>query len=214
MFAHHHHERVLDVTVHHAERLKDVERFGKNDPYVRLFTDLRHADKGVSTFVAKNQGNNPKWGQTLSLENIKDDAQYLYLDVMDDEKGADEVIGFAAIPLSQVAQHQPPIFAGTFDIYDDKGKAHGTIYLTMRFRHKHEPATTAIHEGTSKRHGTSVVLDDHYKHIKKLVRKEKLDDTGKVAAGVALMAGAAHLLHKHSDDDKKKKEAAKAAREH
>ncbi|KAF9165242.1 hypothetical protein DFQ27_008866 [Actinomortierella ambigua] len=208
-----HHDRILDVTVHHADRLKDVERFGDNDPYVRLFTDLHHPDKGVRTFVAKDQGKNPKWGQTLSLENIKDDAQYLYLDVMDDEKGADEVIGFAAIPLAQIAQLQPPVFAGTFDIYDEKGKAHGTIYLTMRFRRKNEPATTAVHEGSSQRHGISVVMEDHKKHIKKLIRREHLDDTGKVAAGAAMVAGALHLLHKHSDEDKKKKEAAKAARE-
>ncbi|KAF9101677.1 hypothetical protein BGX29_005348 [Mortierella sp. GBA35] len=194
----------LKITVHDASRLEDVERFGKNDPYAQVSLDLKTFQK---TKTVNNAGKQVTWNQTLTIDNFDPQAHpELYVEVLDSETLADEVIGFAAIPLSQVISAQGHAIRGRFELFNDDAKQKGEIVLTIAVvaAGQAEPHHTA---GTEVR-GTSHVVSAHQARIKALERKEAASDAASLAAAGALAMGAKAIL------DGNKRAAAAAATAH
>ncbi|KAG0267305.1 hypothetical protein DFQ27_008865 [Actinomortierella ambigua] len=195
--------KTLDVHVHSASGLKDVERHGKNDPFVRFYMGVHHDHKdSVKTFAAHNAGVNPVWNQTVHIENLSPDAHVLYLEIMDrDRGGVDDPIAFAAISLSQVENLDGP-FSGSFTVYDIEGNPHGSIDLTLRIRSKDEPSLDRDSCAELTRvQGKSLIIPEHKKHMRHLKFKDQLDNVAKLGIGAGLAGMAASLLGR--DDDGK-----------
>ncbi|KAF9973325.1 hypothetical protein BGZ73_003437 [Actinomortierella ambigua] len=188
--------KTLDLHVHSASGLKDVERHGKNDPFVRFYMGINHDHKdSVKTFAAQNAGVNPVWEQTLHIENLSPDAHVLYLEIMDrDRGGVDDPIAFAAISLSQIENLDGP-FSGSFTVYDLEGQPHGTIDLTLRVRNSDEPSLDRENcAGLNRVQGKSLIIPEHRKHMRHLKFKDQLDNVAKLGIGVGLASVAASLL--------------------
>ncbi|KAF9165241.1 hypothetical protein DFQ26_000399 [Actinomortierella ambigua] len=187
-------EKFLDITVFRAIKLEDVDKFGGNDPYVFVFTDIDEPKIGAKTHVSK-EGKNPKWNQQLHLENLTDRTQYVYLEVMDDETGTDEPIAFAAVPLSQIRDAPGDRLQGEFNLFNKDGQAKGKIVLGLRLRN---PSDLPIEEEEGALvEGVSQVVGKHQERFKKMVFKENLEDGGKaVLTGLALLGAGAKLFAK------------------
>ncbi|GJJ72011.1 hypothetical protein EMPS_04368 [Entomortierella parvispora] len=204
---HRHHDGSLEVTIHSAHGLDDVERFGKNDAYTRISLDFKHDKSFEKTFVHKNGGENPVWNQTLTLKDLKPEYHDLYLEILDDETTVDAPIAFAAIPLNQVFESPNNTFSGKFDVYTPSGKTKGEINLTIRALQPDESAQGQVSYDGSDRKGISRIDEAHQKRVKSLKNKETAADVGGVAlAGLAAL-GAGYLLTKQDSSEKDKKEA-------
>jgi len=190
----------LKITVHEASKLEDVERFGKNDPYVQVSLNFKDKKSYQKTKTIDNAGKEAAWNQTLTLENYDPQQQpELYVEIFDEETGPDEPIAFAAVPLHQVLSAQGHAIRGRFDLFNDDGKLKGEILLTIVVI---APGQTEGHRPTSEIRGQSQIVTEHLNHIKSLERLEK----GADAAKIALVAGAlfgAKAVHDASKDKKK-----------
>ncbi|KAF9973430.1 Extended synaptotagmin-1 [Actinomortierella ambigua] len=168
--------KILDVTVHRASKLKDVERFGWNDPYVRMFLHHSDPDKAAyRTHTIQNGGRSPVWNSTLTLDYLTEDTKYLFIEILDfEKKRADRLIGFTAIPLQQVRMHNlNHRHTATYDVFDSDGKAHGTISLTLCIRLDDECQQELVKfdEKKHKTKGMSLIEEGHWVRINSLVGK-------------------------------------------
>ncbi|KAF9954057.1 hypothetical protein BGZ72_004947 [Mortierella alpina] len=200
-----HHGSNLEITVHSAHNLDDVEKFGKNDAYVRASFQLKRDNDFEKTIVKK--GSDPEWQQILLLRDLRPEYENLYVEIMDKEAGVDEIIAYCAIPLSQVYSHQDQRLSAMFDLYTPKSAQKGQISLTIRVLPLGQEAGSALtYEGSNKK-GISKLDPEHEKRIKTLKLKETAGDTAQTigAAAAAAAAGAA-LFGKLTGGDKKKTE--------
>jgi hypothetical protein len=87
----------LRVTVLRAANLKSQEKFGKSDPYVRLYVRVLFKDKTKT--ISSNL--NPEWKDHNVFEfDVEDtETQTLILQVKDEDIGTDKELGIAAVPL-------------------------------------------------------------------------------------------------------------------
>ena len=71
---------MLKITVVHAKLTKDVDAFGKQDPYCKI----TYMGTPFKTRVHENGGKNPVWNQTFEIRvgSISDD---LLIEVKDDD---------------------------------------------------------------------------------------------------------------------------------
>ncbi|KAF9931729.1 Serine/threonine-protein phosphatase 2B catalytic subunit alpha [Linnemannia zychae] len=192
----------LKITVHEASDLEDVERFGKNDPYVRVAVDIGKNAHFEKTKVVKNAGKKAAWNETLTIQNFKpQEHPELYVEVMDDETLADEPIGYCAIPLYQVLSAPGHAIRGHFHIFNMKGKEKGEVFLTIAVI---APGAAEAHPTTEIR-GTSHIITAHEHRMKSLKQKESASDGAALAAGIGLAVGAKFLLDQHKGN----KQAAK-----
>ncbi|KAF9122718.1 hypothetical protein BGW39_009549 [Mortierella sp. 14UC] len=202
----------LQVTVHEANHLEDVERFGKNDPYARVALDITNTKNFQKTKTVKNAGKEAAWNQTLTLENFDPQTHpELYLEILDEETTADEPIAFTAIPLHQVLSAQGHAIRGRFDLFTVDGKQKGEILLTIAVV---SPGQTEGHRPTTEIRGTSQIVSAHQHRIKSLKQKESAADGATLAAAAGLAVGAKFLLDQHKGAKKAEhdeQEAAKAA---
>ncbi|KAF8930755.1 C2 domain-containing protein [Dissophora ornata] len=194
----------LQVTVHRANHLDDVEHFGKNDPYAQITLNFADSHSFQKTSVKKNGGKDVEWEQTLTLEEFDQSEHHdLYVEVLDDETTVDAPIGFTAIPLHQVLDAPGRSFKGKFDLFTPDGKQKGTISLTVTVLQ----AGHSAHENDGPEvKGQSQIVSDHQKRIKALKYKEKAADGAALAGAAALAVGAKFLLDKHKDQKKAEKE--------
>ena len=204
---HRHQDGSLEVTIHSAHDLDDVERFGKNDAYARISLDYKHDKSFQKTFVHKNGGENPVWNQTLTLKDLKPEYHELYLEILDDEKTIDAPIAFAAIPLNQVLESPNNTFSGKFDVYTPNGKTKGEISLTIRALQAGEDARGQVSYDGSNQKGVSRIDEAHQKRVKALKNKEAAADVGGVALAGLAVIGAGYLATKQDGSEKDKKEA-------
>ncbi|KAF9973429.1 hypothetical protein BGZ73_003322 [Actinomortierella ambigua] len=188
-------KKVLDVTVHQAQDLQNVERHGKQDPYVRLFLGLHDPDKGTVTTVKKNAGEFPVWEERLTLEHLKDESHVLYVEIMDEEKVADRIIAFTAISLSQVRESANHSFTGNFDVYNRDGETRGSITMTLCIRDRDEPAHTHTLNSTFKPHkGKTTIIGEHKKRVGNLVHKKHVSHPISAAANEAVIDFATKVI--------------------
>ncbi|KAF9153687.1 hypothetical protein BG015_002897 [Linnemannia schmuckeri] len=185
----------LKVTVHQADHLEDVERFGKNDPYARISFGLdgKHTAK---TQTLKNAGKEAAWNKTLELTDYNpQEHETLYLEILDEETGFDEPIAFTAIPLHQVLAAPGHALRGRFDLHTVKGKQRGEILLSIVVIN---PGQTEGAHPQSEIRGLVKLDSAQQARINSLSRKEKAGDAGTAAllAGAILGAKALHDSHK------------------
>ncbi|KAG0222411.1 hypothetical protein BGX31_009163 [Mortierella sp. GBA43] len=182
----------LHIVARHADKLRDVESFGKNDPYARFSLNIDDKDSFKKTTVMKNAGRNVEWNEEITLDNYDPDLHpKLYVEVMDDEHLADAVIGFAAIPLYQVNDAYGRTFKGRFPLHDDDFKRKGTISLTITVTDEGE---SAPRNDEPEQEGIADTTDDHKSRIKTLKRLEHASDAAAIAVGIGAIFGAKHLL--------------------
>ncbi|KAJ8651416.1 hypothetical protein O0I10_013043 [Lichtheimia ornata] len=176
-------QQQLTLLVNSASNLVDVEKFGKNDPYLQFTVNYQDPNTFQKTATQKNAGKNCSWNQSFTLPM---GGQELYIEVMDAERaGFDEVIGFAAIPLNQVG---PQGLNAVFPIYTVSNKPAGEVHLTF--------GNGAMQPVTQ---GHSYVNEGHQKRVKGLRNKAVASDAavgGAIALGVGLLAKHAYDEHK------------------
>ncbi|KAF9366329.1 hypothetical protein BGX34_004254 [Mortierella sp. NVP85] len=178
----------LHIVARHANALEDVERFGKNDPYARFLLDLQDAKNSKQTSVKKNAGKNVEWEEVVVLDNYDASRhQKLFVEVLDSETLGDEPIGFTGISLYQVNDAPGKSFKGKFDLYDDDGKAKGTISLTITVVDSDRSGAHITNDNPEAK-GEASLTDEHQKRFKSIKRKEQLGD---LAAAAAVLGGAA-----------------------
>ncbi|KAG9325556.1 hypothetical protein KVV02_004858 [Mortierella alpina] len=198
-----HHGSNLEITVHSCHNLDDVERFGQNDAYVRLGFQLKKTDDFQKTIIKK--GKNPSWEQIVVLRDLRPEYENLYVEVMDEEKGTDEIISYCAIPLSQIYSHQDQRCSAKFALFTPKSAQKGEISLTIRVLPLGQEAGSALtYEGSEKK-GISKLDPEHEKRVKTLKLKESAEDAIKVAGTAAAVGAAVYGLF----GDKKKAEGEK-----
>ncbi|KAG0223281.1 hypothetical protein BGW42_005997 [Actinomortierella wolfii] len=172
-----HHDKVLDVTVHSADKLQRIDWLDRNDPYVRLFLDLNRVEDGTLTHTVEGGGKQPVWNQTVSLKHLKDTTKYLYLEIMDEDTKIDELIAYAAIPLDQVTSAPNHRYAGKFNVFSRDGKAHGNITLTLRIRKINEQPHEAKVEESTLVKGVSQSEAEHEKRIQRILHRERYGES-------------------------------------
>ena len=122
---------MLSVEVVSASNLKNLERIGKSDPYVKL--KFQGQEKKTKTI---DNNLNPEWSQTIEfpLSANLSGGENLEMSVMDEETLKDRLMGKASISLSQA------IRSGTLAIpaqklVDKSSKSiQGTVNLTIRYQ--------------------------------------------------------------------------------
>ncbi|KAF9953929.1 hypothetical protein BGZ72_005058 [Mortierella alpina] len=192
----------LSVVVHKAEKLKDVEHLGKNDPYVQVTFNFADKNSFQKTTVKKNAGKHAEWDETLVLDNYTPNVQHtLYVEVLESDTGFDPPIAFAAVPLNQIPSTPGQPFRGLFNLYDPSGKEKGTtISLTLvTFATGQAVPNVSAPEVP----GRSEKNPEHLKRIDNLKDREKAADVG-IAAGILGGIIAAGAIHNAKDDAKNK----------
>ncbi|KAK3804905.1 MAG: hypothetical protein J3Q66DRAFT_361407 [Benniella sp.] len=199
----------LAITAHGANVLKDVETFGKQDPYLRFTLDLNDPKSFQKTFVHKNAGKTPVWGQSFTVPWNREPE--VYIEIMDDETTADAVIAFAAIPLQQVMNAPGSSMNGVFEVFTADGKPNGDVNLTLTITNMAGQNYALPLNPSIRVKGQSHITVAHQKRIKTLKNKETAADAGMAVAGGLLALGAGLLTNKLVNDEKKKEEARKEA---
>ncbi|KAF9112573.1 hypothetical protein BGX27_003164 [Mortierella sp. AM989] len=181
----------LQIIAHGAEDLEDVERMGKNDPYVRFSFDFKDKNSFQRSKSIKNAGKNVEWNETFILENYNPN-QTLFVEVIDNEATIDQPISFTDIPLSQLSQAPDQTLKGRFDLYRTSDKPKGAISLTLIVLNAGESqrSATSAHEVR----GTTQVVVDHQKAFKSAINKEKAGDGAALIAAGAFAFGVKTLL--------------------
>ncbi|KAG0320851.1 hypothetical protein BGZ97_012675 [Linnemannia gamsii] len=198
----------LKVTVHEANHLEDVERFGKNDPYAQVSLNLK--DKFIKTKTVKNAGKEAAWNQTLDLVNYNpQEHKELYVDILDEETGFDEPIAFVTIPLHQVLASPGHVTRARFNLRTVSGKEKGEILLTIAVL---APGQTEAAHPQSEVRGIVEESSEHQAHIKSLKRKESAGDAGTAALLIGAALGAKALHDASKDKAKVEREAQEKAK--
>ncbi|KAF9910689.1 hypothetical protein EC991_005674 [Linnemannia zychae] len=207
---HLHTDAALEITIHSAHNLQDVERGGKNDAYARVSVDLDNNKAYQETSVKKNSGESPSWEESFVIREVKPEHTDLWVEILDKETGADAPIAFAAIPLSQVNEAHNQSLSARFDVYNKNGLPQGEISLTIRVVQPGKESSGRITYDGSFRRGESRVDEEQKKRFKKLLLKENAADVGGAAALGGLAALGAGFLASHlkkSEEAKKRDEA-------
>ncbi|KAF9985744.1 hypothetical protein BGZ75_002580 [Mortierella antarctica] len=178
----------LSVIVHKAEGLRDVEHLGKNDPYVQLTFNYESKATFKKTSIKKNAGKHAQWDETLVLDNYTPNVQHnLFVEVLEDDVGADPPIAFASIPLSQIPSAPGKPFRGLFPLYTTSGKERGSISLTLVVFLSGQAAPNVSAPEVP---GKSEIDAKHFERIKHLKKLEKASDVAMLAASVGVAVGA------------------------
>ena len=172
---------VLKVVIGSAKLKRDVDTFGKQDPYVRLHLYDQFWD--WKSKVVESGGKEPTWNETVEIP-IKRQDQDLTIKVMDDDLGdAKEMVCGANIKVETLC------VSGGFseDIQlDFKGKDAGTITIKADFVPDKSPEKKASNKIGASESGTTPVMRQSTKSkvsnegqlTKKLTQKESSHDPG------------------------------------
>ncbi|KAF9130785.1 hypothetical protein BGX30_013375 [Mortierella sp. GBA39] len=201
----------LSIIAHGASNLKDVETFGKQDPYFRFTLNLENPKSFQKTFVHKNAGKNAVWNQSFNIP--LDGEQDLFIEIMDEETTTDAVIAFAAIPLNQVVHAPGGNLNAIFPVYTPDGKQNGEVTLTLTVHNVPGQNSGYQTAGGQEdvRFGVSRIVDLHLKRVKSLQNKEKATDAGFAVAGGLFALGAGLLANKLNNDHNKQEQDKKNA---
>ncbi|GJJ72012.1 hypothetical protein EMPS_04369 [Entomortierella parvispora] len=197
----------LAITAHNASDLQNVETFGKQDPYFQFSLDITNPKSFQKSFVHKDAGKNPVWNQSFNIPLNREPE--LFVEIMDEEMTADAVIGFAAIPLTQVYNAPGATLYGNFDLYTTALKQVGTVTLTLTAHNLPGTAPGYGAPSSSPIRGESRINEIHQKRIKSLKSKEVATEVGAAALGGLFAVGAGLLANKLVQDGHKKEQARK-----
>ncbi|KAG0291494.1 hypothetical protein BGZ96_005133 [Linnemannia gamsii] len=164
----------LQITIHKAEGLEDVERFGKNDPYTRVLLDTGIHSDSQRTKTIPNAGKNVSWEQKIIIADFNYKTQHtLFVEVLDKERHDDELIAFTGIPLQQVLSAPGQSFRGRFDLYKHIGNKKGVIFLSIGVIPSGE--TDPVLPGNEVQ-GQSQFYSAHNERLKQLFPKQYVPD--------------------------------------
>ncbi|KAI8643829.1 C2 domain-containing protein [Parasitella parasitica] len=186
----------LTVNAVSARDLRSVEHFGKQDPYLQFSLDFTNKDSFLKTFTHKDGGKEATWNQSFTIE--LNGEEYLYVEVLDEENTADEVIGFAAIPIASIVHAPGANMNGLFTIYDTKQNNAGVIHLQLSTTGF--PTSEAANFNTQPIQGRSEFIEGHCARIKSNDKKSTGLAIGGGLLGVGLAAGAAYMGKKAYDN--------------
>lgn len=202
----------LSITVNHAQELKSVELMGAQDPYVQFSLENpaeKHFSKTLTkTFTQKGAGKNPQWNQSFEIPLVG--QPNLYVEVMDEESGVDEIIGFAAIPVNQIVHAPGGGVNGLFKLFTVKGEEAGILNMVLIARGFNSPPGEISSEPVPCQ---TFVDEAHLKRMKSQRIKGVAGDVGTAILGGALAVGAGFLAHKVYKDHEKKEQEEEAERE-
>jgi hypothetical protein len=201
----------LSITAVAGINLINKELIGKQDPYAQFSLDPSNPKAFQKTFTHKNAGKNATWNQSfvLPLHGEPD----LFVEVFDEDATADEVIGFAAIPINQAVYAPGGTFNGAFEIYQLNGKPAGEVHLVLTVQglpnSPSSPGPGFGYQQQQPQRGQSYANEVHAKRIKSLRNKAIATDVGIATLGGALAVGAGLLGAKFLDNSHKEEEAHK-----
>ena len=116
------------MTICSANLKRDVDTFGKQDPFVTL--SLAEQFWNWKSKVIESGGKTPNWNETVEIP-IKNQEQDMLLKVMDDDLGSlEEMVCSALVPIKSLCASAG--FDGDIKL-DFKGKDSGTIRLKASF---------------------------------------------------------------------------------
>ncbi|KAF9573963.1 hypothetical protein EC968_007649 [Mortierella alpina] len=201
----------LTIVAHGASNLKNIEMFGKQDPYLRFTLDITNPKSFQKTFVHKSAGQTPVWNQSFDIPlNGEPD---LFIEIMDEATTTDGVIAYAAIPINQVVHAPGGSMSGFFDVFLLDGSRQGEVSMTLTARNvPGQPMATPGYASAPVK-GYSYVVEAHQKRIKSLKNKETATDVGIAAAGGLFALGAGLLANKVISDNREEEEERHRAEE-
>ena len=124
----------LLLTICSANLLRDVDTFGKQDPFVTL--NLAEQFWSWKSKVVESGGKTPNWNETVEIP-VKNQEQDMLLKVMDDDLGSlEEMVCSALVPIKSLCVSNG--FDGDIKL-DFKGKDSGTIRLKATFEPDKSP---------------------------------------------------------------------------
>ncbi|KAF9165952.1 hypothetical protein BGX21_000532 [Mortierella sp. AD011] len=180
----------INIFVHGANHLEDVERFGKNDPYAQFTLNFEDKSFFQKTATKKNAGSDVEWDQEVNLDYYNpEEHNNLYVEIYDEEASVDAPIGFAAIPLRQVRDAAHHSYKARYELFRPNGDQKGTIDLTISILKPGQEARAAT-AGKPEEKGFSELDAQHQHHIKNKRNLERAADAATLLAGVAALAGA------------------------
>jgi len=118
----------VKLTLHKAKDLKDVESFGKQDPYVKL----NFGEEKAKSKVHQDGGKNPSWEQNFSLSIAESDA-VLHLEVWDDNTFKDSFIGQVDIPRASLLRQKAAVWYTVFNKGKKSDEKRGQVLLAAEF---------------------------------------------------------------------------------
>ncbi|KAF9436591.1 hypothetical protein BGZ76_003503 [Entomortierella beljakovae] len=183
----------IQMNIFRAEDLEDVERFGKNDPYITACLDLKNKDSFAKTAVKKNAGKEPEWNETLFLENYDGDRHNeVFINILDQEALGDEPIGFTSIGLNQITNAPNKALKGKYELYQSNGKQRGYITVELIILESGEQARPLSQAQPVR--GSSQLDGAQQDYIKGLKRKEQAGDAAVAAALVGGLFAAKGMM--------------------
>ena len=93
----------LEFSITEGKLIRDIELFGKQDPYCKI----TFKGKEEQTEVASNAGKTPKWTKTFRI-TVKDLNDDLLIEVFDKGMASDDLIGFCNIKVSSLIINAEP----------------------------------------------------------------------------------------------------------
>lgn len=133
-------EGTVEVELIKAHDLKDVEFFGKSDPYATItIGSQKHRSRTIH-----DGGGNPAWNQSFLLE-IPDGPHELDIAIYDEERhGSDEAMGSVNIQLPKlfVEKHIP---ASKYKVQRPDGKFQGELEVGLKFFPKVHHGALELH---------------------------------------------------------------------
>ncbi|CAO3567888.1 unnamed protein product [Mortierella alpina] len=114
---------------------------------------------------------------------------------MEQDMTADAPIGYCMIPLTQVLNAENHVLKGRFNLFNTKGKEHGSISLTLAIV---APGQAAPASHSSEIQGLSQKTTEQEKRITFLKRREQTADVGLAAGIIGGLAAGKALLDAHN----------------
>ncbi|KNE58026.1 hypothetical protein AMAG_04852 [Allomyces macrogynus ATCC 38327] len=117
----------LEVNCVAGRQLRDVEMFGKQDPYLKLALETQTQ----KTRAHASGGRNPTWNTTLVF-NIFEGARALRVEAWDEDATSDDLIGMTTIDLSRA--FATGVDDQWFPLFTKSGKPAGEVHLVLYFK--------------------------------------------------------------------------------
>ncbi|KAH7283134.1 hypothetical protein KP509_35G063200 [Ceratopteris richardii] len=118
----------LEVHLHGGKGIKNVEFFGKNDPYAII--SYKTQDQKSKTL--EGGGSDPVWDQSFFFQ-VEDDTSEVIVKIFDEDKRtADDPIGEAKIPFENVLEELEVPACG-YDLVLPGGGTHGQVEVSLKF---------------------------------------------------------------------------------
>ncbi|KAI5064050.1 hypothetical protein GOP47_0020720 [Adiantum capillus-veneris] len=120
----------LEVHLHGGKEMRNVEFFGKNDPYALL--SYKTQDQKSKTL--EGGGSDPIWDQSFFFQvEDGDDSTDVIIKIFDeDDRSKDDAIGEAKIPIGRVIE-ELEVPASSYDLVCTNGKTQGQVEVSLKF---------------------------------------------------------------------------------